>query len=373
MHQAIKNSKLLIIDDVQSNIDLLINILELEGYQQIHHSSDSRKAMDLIHSLEPDLLILDLMMPHISGFEILEEVNTYHNEKWFMPVLVLTASNNPIDRQKALKLGAIDFLTKPFDITETSLRIKNILLTGYLFKQEKDLSKNLELKVKQRTNDLELEKIKAEKSERKYKDLFNSNTDAINISIVENNHLSTFQESNPANESILGYTPDELKSITIKTLIRDCDDKFLKDMIGKLREKKTIAFETTIETKSGKLKNIDVKCILIQYDGKEAILNIFRDITERVRFLDAIIAQNNVLKEIAWSQSHEVRAPLARLMGLTNLLFDYSAEDFSNDGKEILKLIRVSSEELDVIIKEISEKTYISNLFDHLSSPNRNE
>jgi DNA-binding response OmpR family regulator len=192
MHQAIKKSKILIIDDNNTNLDLMVEILNQEGYGNIQTLSDPEKAFETINKVEPDLLILDLMMPHISGFEILKERNTFLNEKWYMPIIVITASNNPSDRKRALNLGASDFLTKPFDLNEVSLRIKNTLLTGYLLKREKLLTENLEQEVSKRTKELEEEKLIAEKNERKYRKLFDSNADAINLFTISNGVPSNF-------------------------------------------------------------------------------------------------------------------------------------------------------------------------------------
>ncbi|WP_438967318.1 response regulator [Flavobacterium sp.] len=361
--EEIKLSKIFIVDDIQSNIDLIIEILKIEGFSDIHFTTESHKALENISFLKPDLIIVDLMMPKVSGFDILEHLNKSKEENWIIPVLVLTASNNPADKLKALKLGATEFLTKPLDITETSLRIKNILTTSYLFKTERNLRQNLEEKIRERTRDLEIAKNEAEKNELKYRNLFNANSDAISISSIKNEKPSYFLESNPANKILSDYEMEEFKTLTIYDFIQDERKEQFDNMISKLEKNEIISFETTAKSKKGKIKNIEAKCILIEYNGEKAILNIFRDITERTKFIEAMIAQNKVLKDIAWSQSHEVRAPLATLIGLVNLISEYDEKEFQTDGKEILKMIKKYSDDLDQIIKKTSEKTYISNLF----------
>lgn len=361
--QEIKHSKIFIVDDNQLNIDLIIEILKMEDFSDIHSTTDSNKALEKISSLKPDLIVLDLMMPNVSGFDILEHLNKSEEENWITPVLVLTASNNPADKLKALKLGATEFLSKPLDIIETSLRIRNILTTGYLFKTERNIRQNLEEKVLERTRDLEIAKNEAEKNERNYRNLYNANSDAISISSIKNEKPSYFVESNPANKILSGYEMEEFKSLTIYDLIHDERKEQFDNLIKKLKKNEILSFESTIKSKKGKIKNIEAKCILIEYNGKKAILNIFRDITERIKFIAAMITQNKVLKDIAWSQSHEVRAPLATLIGLANLISEYDEKEFQADGKEILKMIKIYSDDLDQIIKKTSEKTYISNLF----------
>lgn len=361
--QDIKKSKIFIIDDVQSNIDLIVEILKIEGYSNIHSTTDSNKAFEIIQFLKPDLILIDLMMPIVSGFDILEKLEKSKEENWIIPVLVLTASNNPTDKLKALKLGATEFLTKPLDIVEVSLRIKNILTTSYLYKTERNLRQNLEEKIRERTRDLEIAKNEAEKNELNYRNLFNANSDAISISSIKDEKPSFFIESNPANKILSEYEMEEFKSLTIYDFIHDERKEQIDNMISKLEKNEIINFESTIKSKKGKIKYIEAKCILIEYNGKKSILNIFRDITERIKFIDAIIAQNKVLKDIAWSQSHEVRAPLVTLIGLVNLISEYNVKDFEADGKEILKMIKKYSNDLDQIIKKTSEKTYVTNLF----------
>lgn len=368
--QEIKNSKIFIVDDIQSNIDLLIEILKIEGFTDIHSTTSSSEALKKISLLKPDLIIVDLMMPMVSGFDILEFLNKSKKENWIIPVLVLTASNNTSDKLKALKLGATDFLTKPLDVIETSLRIKNILIASLLFKKERNLRQQLEDKVIERTKDLEIAKNESEKNELNYRNLFNANSDAINISSIKENKPSFFVECNPANEILSGYNQEELKTLTIYDLIEEKRKEQLDGIVSKLENNETISFESTIQTKKGKIKNIEAKCILIEYYGKKAILNIFRDITERIKFIEAMVAQNQVLKEIAWSQSHEVRAPLATLIGLANLISEYDVQDFQTDGKEMLKMIKKYSDDLDQIIKKTTEKTYISNLFQNPAKSN---
>jgi transcriptional regulator with XRE-family HTH domain len=102
---------------------------------------------------------------------------------------------------------------------------------------------------------------------------------------------------------------------------------------------------------------MEARANVFELEGKTAVLNIYRDITERIKFIDAIVNQNKALKEIAWIQSHVVRAPLARLMGVTQLLFETNYENKEGELRTLIKTLMDSALELDQIIKEISEKT----------------
>jgi len=169
----IKKSSILIVDDQEANIDVLEGLLKMQGYTNIRTTTDSREVIGLIKSSSPDLILLDLLMPHLTGFEVMEQIKSLITENIFIPILVLTADITNKTKQRALSNGAKDFLTKPFDLIEAGLRIKNLLETKYLQKQLENQNQILEEKVKERTKELELAnreliiaRDKAQKSDR---------------------------------------------------------------------------------------------------------------------------------------------------------------------------------------------------------------
>ena len=118
--------KLLVIDDEPANVALLEGILADNGYTRVKSISDSRQAAEAYRTFKPDLILLDLMMPHLDGFAVLEAVRS-DPEEIFLPVVVLTADANEETKLRALAAGASDFLLKPFDQVEALLRIENLL------------------------------------------------------------------------------------------------------------------------------------------------------------------------------------------------------------------------------------------------------
>jgi two-component system, sensor histidine kinase and response regulator len=156
INSTLKNANILIVDDQEANIDILADLLEMQGYSNVRSTTDSREVSGLISDSRPDLILLDLLMPHLSGFEVLDQIKTIVPENSYLPVLVLTADINLETKQRALASGATDFLTKPFDLVEVGLRIKNLLETKYLHQQLEDQNLILEEKVKERTKELEL-------------------------------------------------------------------------------------------------------------------------------------------------------------------------------------------------------------------------
>jgi PleD family two-component response regulator len=138
-NQQILTKRILAIDDEEANVLLLKNVLEREGYQDIHCITDPEKALDAYITLSPDLVLLDLMMPKIDGFQLLEAFSRHDKSDEFRPVLVLTADTTLQTRRRALALGAKDFVSKPFDVIEVALRISNLLETRILYERLKQV------------------------------------------------------------------------------------------------------------------------------------------------------------------------------------------------------------------------------------------
>ena len=146
---------ILIVDDQEQNVRLLEQLLARSGYQRVFSTRDSREAAALCKQLQPDILLLDLHMPHRDGYAVLEELKSDLPADVFLPVLVLTADSLPAAKQRALSLGATDFLHKPFDAVEVVLRIRNLLRTRFLHADLRNHNRTLGEKVEERTRDLQ--------------------------------------------------------------------------------------------------------------------------------------------------------------------------------------------------------------------------
>lgn len=126
--------KIVVIDDEPANVALLEAMLAEGGYTRVKTITDSRVALETCVAFEPDLVLLDLMMPFVDGFTILESLREAAAEA-FLPVIVLTADANEATKLRALRAGATDFLLKPFDQLEVLLRMNNLLETRRLHLQ----------------------------------------------------------------------------------------------------------------------------------------------------------------------------------------------------------------------------------------------
>ena len=115
--------KILIVEDEQLLRDTLVLNLELEGYTT-DNCSDGAVVIEKVTTFKPDLMLLDMMLPSINGADLLKMLRQNNNT---IPIIFLTAKNNAQDKIQGLKLGAEDYITKPFELEELLLRIKNVL------------------------------------------------------------------------------------------------------------------------------------------------------------------------------------------------------------------------------------------------------
>jgi len=120
------DAKILIIDDQKLHSSFLEKVLAQEGYINIRCVNDPLKALSAIHDFEPDAVILDLIMPQVDGFQILEKLNEFRKDH-YLPILALSSEKSTDLRLRALQDGATDFLSKPFESPEIIIRLRNII------------------------------------------------------------------------------------------------------------------------------------------------------------------------------------------------------------------------------------------------------
>lgn len=149
----IKQATILVIDDQPVNVKLLEKVLAAEGYLNVYSTTDSRQSVELYQQHQCDLVLLDLNMPHLDGFGVMEELKRITDD--YPPILVLTALKDRDSRVRALEGGARDFVSKPFDRVELLSRIRNMLEVRLLNKAMKNQNILLEEKVRERTRELD--------------------------------------------------------------------------------------------------------------------------------------------------------------------------------------------------------------------------
>ena len=152
-------ARILIVDDEESNVLLLERALTHAGYCNITSTTQPREVSRLVAECEPDLILLDLMMPQMDGFEVMQRLESLSTRDSYLPILVLTADTTIETRRRALASGAKDFLTKPLDLDEVLLRIRNMLEIRLLHEQLRVQNESLEERVGIRTQELQESQI----------------------------------------------------------------------------------------------------------------------------------------------------------------------------------------------------------------------
>ena len=159
--KTIKDAKILVVDDQPANVTLIEKILEIDGYLNVISTTDPTQVESIYMEQNSDLILLDLNMPIMDGYQVLEKIREVDPD--YPPIIVLTAQSDRDSRIKALDLGARDFLAKPFDRVELMTRIRNMLEVRIMAKAMKNQNKILDGMVKDRTqelNDTRLEVIR---------------------------------------------------------------------------------------------------------------------------------------------------------------------------------------------------------------------
>jgi PAS domain S-box-containing protein len=149
----ILDASILIVDDQEANVQLLEQMLRDDGYRLLSSTTNPRDVWALHNRNHYDLILLDLLMPGMDGFQVMEDLKSTETDG-YLPVLVITAQ--PGHKLRALAAGAKDFVAKPFDLVEVKTRIHNMLEVRLLYRRLEDYNKVLEQTVLERTAELRI-------------------------------------------------------------------------------------------------------------------------------------------------------------------------------------------------------------------------
>lgn len=149
------HARILLVDDEETNLAMLSRLLKYAGYENLFKTRDAAEVVTLVDSLQPDLICLDLNMPGIDGYEVLRRLGEVIPRTTYLPILMLTGEATPGTLQRALSLGASDFVAKPFEPDEVRLRIHNLLVPRFMHLELQESNRLLESRVRKRTHELE--------------------------------------------------------------------------------------------------------------------------------------------------------------------------------------------------------------------------
>lgn len=301
---------------------------------KITGAASYQEAKTILESKEDafDVILLDLTLPDISKEALIEATGQINLE---IPVIILTGYTDLDFAVRSLSVGVSDYLLKD---TITPLVIYKSIL--YSIERQRFLKS-----------------LRA--SEKKYMDIFHLSPEP--MWVYEAATLK-FLDVNKAAIERYGYSKDEFLSMTLAE-IRPAEDMPLLDQA--IRDIEQISGGGVVKggpyrhrKKDSSVIFVDLRFNSIDFKGSKAMIILATDVTERVARLRAIEEQNRNLKEIAWTQSHIVRAPVARLKSIVDMLTcSVELDDFERE--KLLKSIRDSADELDIITKDIARKSQI--------------
>lgn len=311
----------ILIEEYLADNILAPNLKRAETFQ-------SAKNLLLDQTNKFDIIFLDLSLPDLSGEQLIVDVLEIAKG---CPVVALTGFSDLDFSIKSLSLGISDYLLK--DELTPIILYKSII---YSIQRSKFTDQ-------------------IQKSEKRYSDLFQLSPLPMWVYDLEN---LRFLNINKAAINHYGYSEEEFRSMTISD-IRPLDEvnKML-EVVEDTRKGISLKPKSIFrhKKKSGEIIMIEATINKLNFNGRNAVLVLVNDITERYKYVETIEKQNQTFREIAWIQSHVVRAPLARLLGLVNLM-ESELSDLGQESPDLIEHIKDSAFELDQIVREISKKS----------------
>jgi diguanylate cyclase (GGDEF)-like protein/PAS domain S-box-containing protein len=262
----IRRARILIVDDEPVNVQLLEFLLKTTGYEQVSSTTDPRQVATLHLQHGYDLIILDLQMPHMDGFQVMEALKPMERESW-LPVLVVTAE--PDKKLAALEAGARDFIGKPFDTVEVMTRIRNLLEVRLLHRESREHGVRLERNVRERTAELQ-----------RFRGAMDATADA--IFLVDAHHMTMIDVSDGACR-MLGFSREALLRIepVALGLAERAQLERYADPGSAPREHDIVETELLRADGQGAVP-VEISWQLQQLDGMRMLIAVARDISERI-------------------------------------------------------------------------------------------
>jgi len=324
---------ILVVEDNRGDFTLVEDfLLEQFAAPVITHAEDFKSAKSHLSAghCAYEVILLDLSLPDKTGQPLIQEMVKLGKN---IPIIVLTGYADFAFGVTSLALGIADYILK--DELSPQLLYKSII---YSSERKKAV-------------------LALEASEKKYSQLFHFSP--LPMWVVGLESLK-FLDVNQATVAHYGYSREEFLTMTLKDIrpeeeLDRLDQALAIDSLSPGENSHRIMIH---RLKNGELRYVDVQIAPIQFKATKANIVIATDITERLTYIHAVEDQNEKLKEISWIQSHIIRAPLSRIMGLIPLIKDKNA--VAGERDQMLDFLSISANELDEVIRSIVEKAKIS-------------
>jgi PAS domain S-box-containing protein len=335
MSKSLNRYDILVVEDNPGDYLLVEDFLhETNLTKNIRWAKDFQFAKEVLNDKEThtDLIFLDLSLPDLGGEELISKIQDYSKN---VPIIILTGYPDADFAIKTLSLGASDYLLK--DVLNATVLHKSIL---YNIERNKIM-------------------VNLKDSEQRYSDLFHFSP--LPMWVYDKETLK-FLDVNDAAIEHYGYSYEEFLAMDITKIRPEEEMPALQKSMRKQRKPNKNIFhgEFTHLKKNGEKIKVEIRSNSFLFKGRKAQIILVNDVTERNRHIEAVEKQNEILKDIAWIQSHVVRAPLARLLGLVNAMQDEKIKD--SDKNIFYNHILESAEELDEIIRSVVNKSQEVNI-----------
>lgn len=315
---------ILVVDDTPENIHDLVDALSDE--YRIMVATSGSNALELVHgATPPDLILLDILMPEMDGYEVCRRIKVTEAGN-YIPVIFLSVMDSAEEKVRGFSVGAVDYITKPFDIDEVRARVRTHLELAYL-------RSNLELMVKERTSALQ-------ESEARYKRITDGLTDYQYTVRIENENAVETTHS-LACVAVTGYTAEEFATnpnLLIQMVAPDDRELVMENVRQALAGNNVSPIEHRIIRKNGEIRWVrstiilfkDASGKLLSYDG------VIKDITERKRAEDELRIAAITFESNEGMTVTDARAAILKVNPTFTSITGYSAEDVIGKTPHIL-------------------------------------
>ena len=318
-------SKILIVDDLSSNIETLSVLFQEE--HEIFFSTQGADAVVLADAHLPDLVLLDIMMPDMDGWEVATQLKANPRTR-NIPIIFVTAMTSDLDEAVGLKLGAVDYVTKPINATVVKLRVNNQL-------ELKRYREQLESLVEQRTSELLQARDEAHEREQLLWTLLESSLDAF----IMTNYEGKIIDFNPAAERLFGYARRDVMGRDVSNLIIPPKMRAQHRHAMRLATEQNGLGGKTVKRRmigqgihaNGDIIDLEIALSTVVTHGRPVYTSFLRDITYTRQLLRALSATLHVAEStyrakdlFLANMSHEIRTPVNGVLGMIDLTMGVS-------------------------------------------------
>lgn len=325
-HKA--KADILAIDDTPENLALLSQMLTEKNYK-VRSVTKGSTAIRGAKAAPPDLILLDVKMPEMNGYEVCQQLKADDRTK-DIPIIFISALGDVFDKVKAFQVGGVDYITKPFQVEEVLARLDTHLTI-----------RNLQIKLEVQNSQLQQEIAEKNAAEDKFAKAFRACPNPIAIADYESGRVL---EINKSFLQMSGYDAAEVIERNIEQIYSRSAFAVYKQALSKSDMQGFVRnLELEFPTKSGQIKILLLSMELIELDGTKCTLQILNDITEHKRL------ENEFISLV----SHELRTPMTSTIGALDLLNSGQLGTLSDRGKNILQVAIRNSERLIRLVNDI--------------------